>query len=211
MYIENINGKKINYKDAKKDFIKEREYWITEDKEGEFCYTDRSYFLIENGIKKKRLGLMIYGYDTEIFVEDFEDKKCNFYSLTVENMEKIISILKIFFEKGDTSILKENWIIETRELFEYDDGENYYFQPFFKYLEKLKMKKKIDKMDIIDLLKNNLEKQNDGLIIREVIFEKIETYIKENNIENIYFKNREEIKGQENVIKFFKENLVIPY
>lgn len=92
------------------------------------------------------------------------------------------------------------------------------------YLEKIKNHKRVDELEIIERFENSevtLKNKTDKLknfnisirnkkVIFNVIKSKIENYIKENNIENIYFKNREEIKGQENVINFFKENLVVP-
>lgn len=137
--------------------------------------------------------------------------------------KKIVhKILTNFFNDGDTSEMEEKLSIDF-----YRKMKNKIKLPknIEFYLEEIKENKKVDKFKIIEEFENsevNLLDKTDKLknynisnsnkkVIFSIIKEKIETYIKENNIENIYFKNREEIKGQENVIKFFKENLVIPY
>ena len=139
----------------------------------------------------------------------------------VKDKKIVHKILEDFFNDGDTSEMEKKLEINF-----YREMQNTIELPvdIVSYLEKIKNHKRVDELEIIERFENSevtLKNKTDKLknfnisirnkkVIFNVIKSKIENYIKENNIENIYFKNREEIKGQENVINFFKENLVVP-
>ena len=80
------------------------------------------------------------------------------------------------------------------------------------YLEKITKEEnneKTNKNDLKEKLKK-LDMMIDTEIIRDVLYEKIENYIKENGIKEVTF-DTGEIYGYNRIMDFIKENLVQPY
>lgn len=225
----------INYIQAIKNFDREYELSLKKKKFSREFILDLYRYDEKNGkfLEEKRLYMEIVQGFVIINIED-ETDVMNYSYLELNGSDEIksfpdISIIWSFSIKGmplkhfakskeevhkvieafyidDLSEIRNNFITEVKkDLRKLKEIPNYIMND----LKKLKQKKIICKEDFEKKLEN-LDEMLDTEIIRDVLFEKIENYIKENEIEEMRF-DTGEIYDYDNMVKFIKENLVQPY
>lgn len=122
-----------------------------------------------------------------------------------KSKEEVHKVIKAFYD-DDLSEIRNNYIIEVKkDIRKRIEIPNY----LMRHLEKIKSNEKTNKNDLKEKLKK-LDMMIDTEIIRDVLYEKIENYIKENGIKEVTF-DTGEIYGYNRIMDFIKENLVQPY
>jgi len=122
-----------------------------------------------------------------------------------KSKEEVYKVIEAFYA-DDLSEIRNNFIIETKKDLRKSKSIPDYI---ISYLEKMKKNEEINKEDFRNKLKK-LDIMLDEEIIRDILYEKIENYIKENSIKEVTF-DTGEVYGYNRIMEFIKENLVQPY
>lgn len=191
------NEEKEKYEEEKKLYMEIVQGFVSIDIEDETDIMDYSYVELNGSDERKSFPDV-----SIIWSFSIEGMPLKFFAKSKEEVHKVIEA----FYGDNLNEIRNNYIIEIKK----DIRRRKHIPDYIMNdLEKMKKNKRVNKENFKAKLKK-LDIMSDEEITRDVLFEKIENYIKESGIKEVMF-DTGEVYGYNQMLEFIKDNLVQPY